>query len=198
MTDVVAAIVGGLAAQGYAAVPDALPRPAIAALRDRAAALASEGALVPAQVRSARREVRGDSIAWLDEAPSTPAETVLLAWLAALRDACNRELLLGLFDFEGHYALYPPGAAYARHRDRFRDDDARVLSCVLYLNDAWRREEGGALRLYVGEDAPLDVFPEGGTLVAFLSDTFEHEVLPATRERIALAGWFRRRALLSP
>jgi len=159
VTDVVAAIVGGLAAQGYAAVPDALPRPAIAALRDRAAALASEGALVPAQVRSARREVRGDSIAWLDEARSTPAETVLLAWLAALRDACNRELLLGLFDFEGHYALYPPGAAYARHRDRFRDDDARVLSCVLYLNDAWRREEGGALRLYVSEDAPLDVFP---------------------------------------
>ena len=198
MTDAVAAVVAGLAAQDYAVIPDALPRPVIAALRERAALLAREGALVPAQVRGAHRDVRGDRIAWLDETPATTAETALLAWLAALRDACNRELLLGLFDFEGHYAVYPPGAAYARHRDRFRDDDTRVLSCVLYLNEAWRREEGGALRLYVSEDAPLDVFPEGGTLVAFLSDTFEHEVLPATRERIALSGWFRRRALHSP
>ena len=34
-----------------------------------------------------------------------------------------------------------------------------------------------------------------GTFVAFLSADFEHEVLPARRERLALAGWFRRRVL---
>ena len=38
-----------------------------------------------------------------------------------------------------------------------------------------------------------DVLPVAGTLVCFLSDRFDHEVLPATRERLALTGWFRRR-----
>jgi len=31
--------------------------------------------------------------------------------------------------------------------------------------------------------------------VCFLSERFEHEVLPAKRERVALTGWFRRRGI---
>src|SRR5690606_1077631 len=143
------------------------------------------GALVPARVgrgagRDRRDEVRGDRIRWLDEGAAHSAETEALALLNDLRAACNRALMTGLAEFEGHFALYPPGARYARHRDRFRDDDARVLSCVLYLNERWRREDGGALRLYVDVGSHVDVAPAGGTLVAFLSDAFEHEVLPAT------------------
>ena len=111
-----------------------------------------------------------------------------------MRTSCNRELALGLFEFEAHYALYPPGTRYARHRDRFRDDDARVLSCVLYLNDAWCAEDGGALRVHLDDARRLDVVPAGGTLVAFLSARFEHEVLASQRQRLALTGWFRRRA----
>jgi hypothetical protein len=99
--------------------------------------------------------------------------------------AVNRELGIGLWTFEGHYALYPPGAGYARHRDRFRDDDARVLSCVLYLNAGWRPDDGGALRLHFDDGGALDVAPDGGTLVAFLAEAFEHEVLPGRRPRVA-------------
>jgi SM-20-related protein len=65
----------------------------------------------------------------------------------------------------------------------------------LYLNLGWSREDGGALRLYLEEpeSEPLEeVFPEGGTLVCFLSDRFHHEVLPARRERLAATGWFTR------
>ena len=102
--------------------------------------------------------------------------------------------MLGLFSFEGHYAIYPPGGGYARHKDRFRDDDARVLSCVAYLNDEWRACDGGALRIHRDAAPPLDVLPRGGTLVAFLSERFDHEVLPAARERCSVTGWFRRRA----
>jgi SM-20-related protein len=43
------------------------------------------------------------------------------------------------------------------------------------------------------DGATRDVLPEGGTLVAFLADRFPHEVLPATRERLAFTGWYRRR-----
>jgi SM-20-related protein len=64
---------------------------------------------------------------------------------------------------------------------------------VLYLNELWPAEQGGQLRLYLDEERTMEIMPRGGTLVAFLSDRFEHEVLPATRERLSLAGWFRRR-----
>ncbi len=198
--DPVAAVVAGVAHRGYAVVEGAVPEATVGALRARVVTLDAAGALVPARVgrgagRDRRDEVRGDRIRWLDEDTAHPAETAALALLGDLRAACNRALMAGLAGFEGHFALYPPGARYARHRDRFRDDDTRVLSCVLYLNERWRREDGGALRLYVDAANHVDVAPAGGTLVAFLSDAFEHEVLPATRPRIALTGWFRRRPL---
>ncbi|HEU4430348.1 MAG TPA: 2OG-Fe(II) oxygenase [Myxococcota bacterium] len=109
----------------------------------------------------------------------------------------NRELFLGLVALEAHYACYGAGAGYARHVDRFRDDDTRAISLVLYLNDAWRDDDGGALRLFASDDArepALVVAPRGGTLVAMRSDTIAHEVLPALRERWSIAAWLRRRS----
>ncbi len=198
--DTVAAMVDGIAERGFAIARNVLPRATLAALRKRAAALDAAGALRPAAVgrgegRGLRADVRGDRIRWLGEVPEDADEQAALAVLDALRVACNRSLMTGLAEYEGHYALYPPGASYARHRDRFRDDDTRVLSCVLYLNEGWRREDGGALRLYVEGGRAIDVWPDGGTLVAFLSGRFDHEVLPASRPRLALTGWFRRRPL---
>ena len=195
-------VVAGLAERGLAVVPDFLPSGDVAALRDEALRREAAGELAPAGVgrgaaRGARAELRGDRIRWLDEDEPAVAERPFWSALAALSTAINRELMLGLWSFEGHYALYPPGAGYARHRDVFRDrfceDRARVVSCILYLNLAWRVDDGGALRIHVDGASPRDVLPEGGTLVAFLSDRFEHEVLPARRPRLALTGWFRRR-----
>jgi len=105
----------------------------------------------------------------------------------------NQSRFLGLLSFEGHYAIYPPGAFYRRHRDRFRDDDTRVLSCILYLNEGWRRADGGALRIHLGEGVVRDVLPAAGTLACFLAERYEHEVLPTSRERLAVSGWFLRR-----
>ena len=137
-------------------------------------------------------DVRGDHIAWLEPPGATAAQRICLEQFETLRLALNRELQLGLLDFECHFAMYPPGAFYRRHLDRFATDDRRALSCVLYLNEAWQAEDGGALRLYL-PDRHRDVLPRAGTLVAFLSERVEHEVLPAQRERLSLTGWFRRR-----
>ena len=64
----------------------------------------------------------------------------------------------------------------------------------MYLNHDWTSADGGALRIY-DDERVRDVLPRGRERsVCFLSDRFEHEVLPATRERLALTGWFRRRA----
>ena len=41
-----------------------------------------------------------------------------------------------------------------------------------------------------GEPAGL-IAPKPGTLVVMLSERIPHEVRPAARERLSLAGWFR-------
>lgn len=197
---VAAVVMEAVATSGYAMVADAVPPQSVIALRERVLSLDARGELVAAGVgrgasRVARPDIRGDRIHWLDEAHPVAAEVIVWRLFDALREALNRSLMLGLWSFEGHYALYPPGASYARHRDSFRDDDARVVSSILYLNERWHAEDGGALRLYLDAGRAVDVLPQGGTLVTFLSGRFEHEVLAATRPRLALTGWFRRREL---
>jgi SM-20-related protein len=139
--------------------------------------------------------IRGDQVLWLEESPSD-AQRAYLAQMEALRSAINARLYLGLFDFECHFALYPPGSYYRRHIDRFQQDARRTVSCVFYLNERWDVAWGGALRLYRSAQpgaAFRDVLPEGGTFVCFLSDSVWHEVMPTTRERWSLTGWFLRR-----
>lgn len=194
------ALIDALAARGFAVAREALPRVLVRGLRQRARALDASGAFAAAGVgrgesRVARTDIRGDRIAWLHESPDDACELQARAWLDAVRVRCNRELMLGLESLEAHYAIYPPGTRYARHRDRFRDDDARMLSCIVYLNEDWTADDGGALHLFAGDET-VEVLPEGGTVVLFLAADFEHEVLPARRERLALTGWFRRRVLV--
>lgn len=194
----IAALVDGVATRGYAIVPQFVEADVVAQLRSRAEDAFAQGRMHPARVGRATTSIRdagirGDAIAWLDEVTSDPTERALAASLEAVRLAVNASLWLGLFDFEGHYARYSAGAFYARHLDRFRDQDTRTLSFVLYLNDAWPDPAGGALRLFRDGEPPLDVPPRGGTLAAFLAERFEHEVLPATRTRWSFTGWFRRR-----
>lgn len=138
--------------------------------------------------------LRDDSIHWLENGGSDAPATHFLARMETLRIGLNRRLLLGLHEIEAHYAVYPAGGGYARHRDRFRDDDARVLSLVVYLNPEWDAADGGELRLHLDPGA-LDVAPMLGRSVLFLSDAVEHEVLPAQRTRRSIAGWFRQRPL---
>ena len=187
---------------GFAVTPRFLAVNAVRALRERALALDAAGALVRAAVgrgaaRTLRNDVRGDRIAWLDDASPHAAERPLIEALAKLRADLNRVLYLGLWDFEAHYAIYAPGTFYARHRDRFAGDTtrapSRIVSFVVYLNARWRACDGGALRLHVDGDRHVDVLPEEGTLACFLAERFEHEVLPATRPRLAVTGWFRDR-----
>jgi SM-20-related protein len=180
-------------------VPSFLAAAGVAALAADCRALDAAAALTPASTgrEAGRRQagLRGDRTRWFEPDALSPPQAAYWQTMDALRRGLNERLLLGLETWEAHYALYPPGAGYARHRDRFRDDDARVLSSVCYLNDDWHPGDGGALRLHLADGAH-DVMPLGGTLALFLSAEIEHEVLPATRERLSIAGWFRRRELV--
>jgi SM-20-related protein len=187
-----------LAAGGVGVVPGFLPAVEVAAIRAHIGAVEAAGGFRAAAVgagaaRAVRPRVRGDRLAWIDAA--TPVEVALLARFEALRLALNEALGLGLFDLEAQYAIYPPGARYARHADRSLQGAERVVSVVLYLNEGWRAEDGGELVLYPATGA-VRVAPLAGTLVAFRSERLEHEVELTRRERHSVVGWFRRRARL--
>jgi SM-20-related protein len=165
-------------------------------LHDDLRRLQSSAALLPASIgrrdgRAQRGDIRADATCWLDDPSCGKPAREFLARMDEIRAMLNRQLYLGLTEIEAHYAAYPPGGGYARHRDRFRDSDARVVSWVTYLNEDWSVENGGALRLYL-EDGCVEFAPIGGS-VCFLSE-LEHEVMPTARERLSIACWFRRRS----
>jgi SM-20-related protein len=190
-------IVDDLATRGWSQQNIFLPQDLTRALAAECRKRAAEGELAPAAVgrgpsSEIREGIRGDHIQWIEPGQAEVCDSYL-ALMDSLREALNRGLFLGLEDFESHFAMYPPGAFYLKHVDRFRDDDRRMVSAVVYLNDAWLPEQGGQLRMYLDEGAQYDVVPIGGCLVVFLSGEVPHEVLPASRERLSLTGWFRRR-----
>ncbi|MES2964077.1 MAG: 2OG-Fe(II) oxygenase [Bdellovibrionota bacterium] len=136
-------------------------------------------------------DIRRDEICWIESEQGTVARNFLAA-LEQLRVTLNRELFLGLHDFEAHFAAYPPGGFYDRHIDRFKSDDARTISAVLYLNENWQRADGGELAIFDSSGESKNVEPRLGTLVLFESATVEHAVLESKAERWSIAIWFRR------
>lgn len=195
-------IATGLATAGWSVCADFLPPAQIGALADELRGRFAQGEFRTAGVGSGAQhqvhlEIRSDCVHWLEETAQTAAQAPYFAALETLRQTINRELFLGLFSFEGHMAIYPPGSFYAKHLDQFQSVAQRKVSVILYLNDDWQPQDGGLLRIYLEgpEDSRhIDVLPQGGTLVCFLSDRFHHEVLPATRERLSVTGWFRVRS----
>jgi SM-20-related protein len=142
--------------------------------------------------RQVRDLVRNDEIHWFDRTTANPVQTALWEKLDSLKVAFNRVLYLGLNDFEGHYAVYPVGGFYRRHLDSFQQDGARKVSVILYLNQNWQRADGGELRVYKKDGTYVEVNPIGGTLVCFMSQESEHEVMPSFRVRSSFVGWYKR------
>ena len=190
-------IVDELAERGWSLQPSFLSSDVTFDLAAECRRREAAGALAPAGVGRGealvvQEGIRGDHIQWLEPGQSTLCDRYL-AVMDELRQDLNRSLFLGLEEFECHFALYPPGGFYQTHLDRFRDDDSRCVTAVLYLNPDWQPADGGALRMYLGEGESLNIPPLAGNLVVFLSGDFPHEVLVTHAERLSLTGWFRRR-----
>lgn len=147
--------------------------------------------------KAIREDIRRDHVMWLnDEAPG-PAVIAYHNALEQVRQAINRRLYLGLDDFEGHFAVYPPGAYYKPHLDRHQGTKDRVVTAILYLNPAWKPEDGGRLKLWTdaeSQNGPVQrIEPRLGTLVAFLAGEHWHEVEESMAMRMSVTGWFRVR-----
>ena len=206
LNPVTEALLDDIAERGYAVIDDFLPHAVVSVLSQQASALHAAGQMRQAGIGNAAQHqvikaMRGDSTWWLDENSASPEQALYLSRMQSLQHALNRAFFLGLAEFETHFAVYPPGAVYHRHLDQFKGQQERQVSAILYLNEDWQPEDGGELRLYLddasesaGSAHHLDILPLGGRLLLFLSGRFQHEVLPARRQRVSLTGWFRTRA----
>lgn len=191
-------IIDDLAEHGWSLQSSFVSNTVTHQLADECRRREAEGALVPAAIgrgeaQVVREGVRGDQIQWLEPGQSEVCDSYL-ELMDGLRLALNRELFLGLEEFECHFAFYPPGAFYQTHLDRFRDDDSRCVTAVLYLNPDWQPADAGELRIHFCDGPSRDIAPLAGNLVVFMSADFPHEVLVTHTERLSLSGWFRRRA----
>ena len=139
------------------------------------------------------QSVRSDEISWFDENNLSKHQQDFLEITQELQNSLNEKFFLGLFELEIHFALYAPNAFYKRHLDQHKNQDTRVITIITYLNENWDKDDGGELQLYLNNGRTISVVPKAGTLVCFMSAEFEHEVLPAKRERASLTGWFRKR-----
>ena len=194
-------IARALCEEGWCVTPGFLPPLVTCQLRRECLEAWQGGSFRPAGVGRGesleiRPEVRSDRVFWFDSGGAGGALGIYLDRLEALRQALNQTLFMGLFAFDGHFAVYPPGSRYRKHLDQFLGIGERTLTAILYLNEDWHTSDGGQLRLYTdGQDdkAFVDIEPVDGRLVTFLSARFLHEVLPARRERLSVTGWFSRR-----
>jgi SM-20-related protein len=171
-----------------------LDGPAVERARQELAALAARARPAGMGSGNPRQDgaERGDRILWLDDDAGGPGLQALRRVFDGLELALQRDARLRLGRREVQVAWYPGGGArYARHRDVFRHAAAgprRRVTAIVYLNPGWRPEDGGLLRLHVGQ-APVDVAPAAGRLVVFLSERVEHEVLQARASRLAVTAW---------
>lgn len=184
--------------QGWSVQKDFFPSELIQQLKQTLDSFRQQGKLNQAGI--GRKEgfhieqsIRNDEISWFVEASLSQAQKKYLALAKKLQDKINQRFYLGLFKLEVHFALYAPNAFYKRHLDQHKNQDTRVMTLITYLNENWCEADGGELKIYLHNGQTVLVTPHAGTVVCFFSAEFEHEVLPAKRERASLTGWFRKR-----
>ena len=198
-----AQLADAIAGRGYGIFPDFLEegraRSLVGLIQNKMETDALERAGVGrGAMKKVVTEIRSDSVYWLDQ---EDASEITRGWLGAMDALCGyfrQTLFLPLWSYEGHLACYPASGFYKAHLDQHQQTQARQVSIITYLNEAWDEGDGGQLRLYVdvaqGTTGPyVDVVPRLGTVVVFRSGDFWHEVLPARRARLSLTGWLRGR-----
>ncbi len=196
------AVVDTLVKQGFAIVPGFVDIDTCRELAAECRAFREQGEFHRAgigrgEMLEVRPEIRSDEIRWLARNDCGPLQGEYLDLMTAYQQVLNRELFLGLVEFECFCALYPPGSFYQRHIDQFRGVEQRTVTAITYLNENWQECDGGALRIFLNEKTgeTLEVLPEAGTFVTFLSADYWHEVLPSQRDRLSITGWFKTRPI---
>lgn len=136
-------------------------------------------------------EIRSDMISWLETNEEHPAILDYFAMLERLKNQLNESFYIGLKGHEAHFARYEKGCFYKKHKDSFSKQNKRAVTFILYLNENWTLNDGGELRLYMGDEY-RDIHPTAGSIICFMSDEIEHEVRLSHNTRHSLTAWLLR------
>lgn len=136
-----------------------------------------------------KESYRSDKIKWINKEDCLVATKQYLSILDELLLVFNRSFFLSLKDYESMYAIYPKGAFYKKHTDRFAQQPHRIISLVLYLNENWQETDQGQLILYK-ENETIKVNPLFNRLALFKSELW-HEVLPCKTPRYSVTTWLK-------
>lgn len=141
-------------------------------------------------VKDTSQQMRTDQIYWLDKKHGNQFENDFLQHAEDFISYLNETCYAGINDYEFHYAVYPEGSFYKRHKDQFKNNDQRKFSLITYLNEDWQSADGGQLQVYQN-NSTQQVQPHSQTAVFFKSDETEHEVIKANRSRMSISGWLK-------
>ena len=157
-------------------------------------------------------EVLGDDIALVEDirrASHIEVPPAIFELIDAHLDA-QRAAIAALFqsDLDGREGVnllrYEPGGFYKPHADRadvpaWPPASRRAVTVILFLNSSREADpaggfRGGILRLFpADDDAPVEIVPRRGMLVAFPADMV-HEVSTVTDgRRDTIVDWFSQR-----
>ncbi len=134
-----------------------------------------------------KKEVRGDLIYWLEQQRDTSVSG-FFELMEELSEKLRRFCFISLSGSEFHLAKYPAGTHYDRHIDQFNNRNNRQITVLIYLNENWKKGDGGELKIY-NDDGNILVEPIAKRLLLFKSDVVEHEVLKTNVPRYSLTGW---------
>ena len=133
-------------------------------------------------------EIRGDFTYWLNREIDTEID-FWFNWMDELKKLLNRYCYLSLSGDEFHLAHYPKGSFYKKHLDQFHERNNRMITILLYLNENWKEEDAGYLKIYKSDNSTELISPLANRFVLFKSGDLPHEVLPTNAGRNSLTGW---------
>ncbi|WP_338764926.1 2OG-Fe(II) oxygenase [Bernardetia sp. ABR2-2B] len=205
-SDKINLLIDGLTEKGWATVDDFLPLEIANSLRKELNDEFEKGEFDKAGIGrrgvdwQLRPEIRSDYVKWLQPNQLTEFQQLYWTQIDNFKQAINQELYLSLNNFESHFAIYPPKSFYKKHLDHHQTAQRRFISCILYFNQDWKKEDGGELRIYAQDDnednknkAQTDILPIFNRFVCMRSELIWHEVLPSEkRNRMSITGWLRR------
>ena len=133
---------------------------------------------------------RSDIIYWLDRKHNDVYENIFFDLMDSFVHFLNETCYTAITSYEFHYTLYEKGSFYKKHIDQFRNNDSRQYSMIMYLNNDWKENDGGELRIH-HENRIENISPLNGKSVFFKSSELEHEVLISNKPRMSITGWLK-------
>ena len=137
------------------------------------------------------KEIRSDSIYWLDRKHENKYENEFFDQIEDFIHYLNRSCYAGITDYEFHYSLYEAGSFYKEHLDQFNNNSGRQYSMISYLNAGWQESDGGHLLIHQ-ENNDQKIAPTNGKTIFFKSNKLSHEVMLTNSRRMSVTGWLKR------